>query len=288
MSIAILPWIFLVLVLFMLVMPVLAFLRRRRRPLVERPSCGSCKYPVEGLPTFICPECGSDLRHVGIVTPQTMQREMPRAMIGVLWTIALLVMGGVISALLAPVVPDVKTTRSTRTYVLSCFDEQARRNEDRATLSLAAHRREYRDDLSGTLKVTLSGSQGDVADVEIDLQSQTWTSDWEQTGSGVVDQLDAAFMERWLQEAGVELEESEMRRAAIGLKVIVLASVRGVEPTDAHEGRWYGRGGSSSGRVEPHPAWSAGAGIFWLVVWIVGLVILVRKGRSGGGATALS
>jgi class 3 adenylate cyclase len=30
--------------------------------------CGKCGYRVQGLPTFICPECGSDLREVGIKT----------------------------------------------------------------------------------------------------------------------------------------------------------------------------------------------------------------------------
>jgi class 3 adenylate cyclase len=32
------------------------------------PSCGNCGYGVQGLPTFICPECGSDLRQVGIIS----------------------------------------------------------------------------------------------------------------------------------------------------------------------------------------------------------------------------
>ena len=39
---------------------------RRRRPSAE-PVCGRCGYCVTGLTTFICPECGSDLREVGIV-----------------------------------------------------------------------------------------------------------------------------------------------------------------------------------------------------------------------------
>ncbi|MGA2500705.1 MAG: hypothetical protein ABSH20_23450, partial [Tepidisphaeraceae bacterium] len=31
--------------------------------------CGKCGYIVLGLPTFTCPECGSDLREVGILRP---------------------------------------------------------------------------------------------------------------------------------------------------------------------------------------------------------------------------
>lgn len=33
-------------------------------------NCGKCGYLVAGLSTFVCPECGSDLRVVGIVAPR--------------------------------------------------------------------------------------------------------------------------------------------------------------------------------------------------------------------------
>ena len=32
-------------------------------------ACGQCGYAVRGLTTFVCPECGADLRQVGIVRP---------------------------------------------------------------------------------------------------------------------------------------------------------------------------------------------------------------------------
>lgn len=42
---------------------------RRRRDRSDKPvrSCGRCGYDVRGLTTFVCPECGSDLRTVGVV-----------------------------------------------------------------------------------------------------------------------------------------------------------------------------------------------------------------------------
>jgi hypothetical protein len=33
------------------------------------PICGKCGYCVRGIPSLICPECGSDLREVGIIPP---------------------------------------------------------------------------------------------------------------------------------------------------------------------------------------------------------------------------
>src|ERR1700710_2036262 len=38
----------------------------RRRGRAAQSACGHCGYDVRGLPTFTCPECGSDLRQVGI------------------------------------------------------------------------------------------------------------------------------------------------------------------------------------------------------------------------------
>ena len=45
--------------------------RRWWEPKVTQPSCRACGYAVRGLPSFTCPECGSDLREVGIDTPGT-------------------------------------------------------------------------------------------------------------------------------------------------------------------------------------------------------------------------
>jgi hypothetical protein len=47
-------------------------LSRQNRLRVTEPSCGKCYYCVRGLEGDICPECGSDLRAVGILQPGTM------------------------------------------------------------------------------------------------------------------------------------------------------------------------------------------------------------------------
>ena len=48
-------------------------------PKVTEPSCRACGYAVKGLPSFTCPECGSDLREVGIDTPGAGQELLRRA-----------------------------------------------------------------------------------------------------------------------------------------------------------------------------------------------------------------
>jgi hypothetical protein len=61
-----------------------------RRYSASEPSCGQCGYAVEGLETLKCPECGADLRKVGIVTPQAGRGWRPFVLVvilGLAWTL---------------------------------------------------------------------------------------------------------------------------------------------------------------------------------------------------------
>jgi cbb3-type cytochrome oxidase subunit 3 len=70
----------------------LAFaLRQRRRADDDEARCGHCGYRTRGLPSSICPECGSDLNVVGLRRPTRWNRLAPaarRMITTLLWTIA--------------------------------------------------------------------------------------------------------------------------------------------------------------------------------------------------------
>lgn len=52
------------------------------------PACERCRYEVAELTTFTCPECGGDLRQVGIITPAMEVRRRGSLALAVLgWTI---------------------------------------------------------------------------------------------------------------------------------------------------------------------------------------------------------
>jgi hypothetical protein len=59
-----------------------------RPPPVRRPSCGHCGYAVEGLEAMTCPECGRDLRTVGIETPKG--RMLHPGLFVLFWTLLLI------------------------------------------------------------------------------------------------------------------------------------------------------------------------------------------------------
>ncbi len=55
------------------------------------PSCGKCGYASRGLTTFTCPECGSDLREVGIQRASSIHSPMLlMAVIGIVVGVVLL------------------------------------------------------------------------------------------------------------------------------------------------------------------------------------------------------
>src|SRR5687768_7245870 len=56
----------------------------------REPRCGRCGYIVRGIPTFVCPECGSDVREVGITTGKTSHSPWIAFLLGALvWSIIL-------------------------------------------------------------------------------------------------------------------------------------------------------------------------------------------------------
>ena len=56
----------------------LVILLRRRKPKAQdAATCGQCGYVVRGIASMNCPECGADLREVGIVPPGTGRSRSP-------------------------------------------------------------------------------------------------------------------------------------------------------------------------------------------------------------------
>ncbi|MDP9173740.1 MAG: hypothetical protein M3O30_07725 [Planctomycetota bacterium] len=90
---------------------------RKPRALAE-PTCGQCGYCVRGIAGLICPECGADLREVGIVPPGG-RAPNPANRLAILWTIALPLPAMLITwILLMTVLPYSQTLKTNRTIFL--------------------------------------------------------------------------------------------------------------------------------------------------------------------------
>lgn len=62
-----------------------SILPQEHRP--TEPSCGECHYAIKGLEEWRCPECGSDLRQVGIILPKGRGQLRTTLLVGLIaWT----------------------------------------------------------------------------------------------------------------------------------------------------------------------------------------------------------
>ncbi|HTW93379.1 MAG TPA: hypothetical protein VMD30_01210 [Tepidisphaeraceae bacterium] len=82
------------------------------------PACGHCGYCVRGIASLTCPECGSDLREVGIVTPK-QRRNIPVLSRLVIWTLGLSVSAVMISVLLVKTVLPVPRILQARRAIFT-------------------------------------------------------------------------------------------------------------------------------------------------------------------------
>lgn len=65
------------------------------RRMAAEAACDRCKYPIAGLAGWTCPECGADLRVVGVVTPTLeMKRRGTSSDAIAAWTLLILIVGG--------------------------------------------------------------------------------------------------------------------------------------------------------------------------------------------------
>lgn len=79
-----------------------------RRPKSDLPVCGACRYAVRGASSFECPECGADLREVGIQTPGRAGDIHPLLFLFV-WTVLYGVIGTILAGIAIGIGPTVQS-----------------------------------------------------------------------------------------------------------------------------------------------------------------------------------
>jgi len=96
-------WIYgsLVLVVVLLVWHIVRVFMPPRLPRVREAACAACKYPVQGLGDWKCPECGTDLRVGGILTPRLRHRARSRLAGGLIAWVMLMAVAGLFAAQVA-------------------------------------------------------------------------------------------------------------------------------------------------------------------------------------------
>jgi len=284
--------------------------RRRKggRRQVPQPSCGNCGYPVRGLESFTCPECGSDLREVGIATP-AMRRGPGPVTWAVLWTLFLPSPAVWVSALLADyVLPTVVVTDIRRSiYVrdpsaVPVRDWRARRPYDTnppmipGVRNLTAHvtgrgvrfgEPDTTKPVPGT-KLTLTPdalTPRGVGPLTVDLTSGAWHYT-DATGRTVVGRgpLLPATIRQYLADAGFDTADQLIDDRAKDVHALTLEVPQGPGnrmSMGKDDSEAVALSAVVTTRPQPVPWASQAAVVFWEAVWLAGIVWIVRRRRSG-------
>jgi len=267
---------------------VIAIQASRRRKLTG-PVCGHCGYSVTGLTTMTCPECGGDLRAVGITTPSTSLGGNVVAAV-MIFTLLLGFIAAVATSGLISVVP-----------VRHSYKRQVR---------LGPVSSAYPNVLVQTSRTSWSGSFLPAA-VTIELEpagaNSTASSaqmtvhadgkyEFTTAGSRVVgqDEFGESAVLEWLKAAGIDTTAADMQRKAARIVAEAriaarsgraaksqssgsgssMSSSSGGDPADVFQNNSTSQSNESHRPAVPFFL----VPLFWLSIWLWGLWYLVSRG----------
>ncbi len=264
-GVSILPCFVLALLVLAVVLVVVMLLRRRGRG-IQHPACGKCGYAVQGLPTFTCPECGSDLRVVGIITPGRTDVS-PRThgvILVLLWTLALPIPAMILSAVVLQLTPQATQTRSQRSMGDPHSGAYKQINLEQRLIEKGNHV------TSNRVTYMLVSSQGRCIQIEIDPIVMGYRY---QTQSGEEIKADGGLKEStfldWMAQAGIDREDEWVTLEAAELMTLAQGAALGtVDSLPAQHFRLLGT--SRSSHAGPARWVPAVATAFWLVLWLLG------------------
>lgn len=245
-----------------------------RRGGVRRPSCGSCGYAVAGLDGLTCPECGADLRDVGIETPAGARSPwvVPFA-IAVLWSIGIAIVASIVTPLVHRAFPRPYSTTATWTFTPAEVEFDTVTIDFSGTGSSQGLAFQQGMIVEGSAKARLPGrTDGDALKFAVpDL-----------TIAGTGETLDERTIATWLVDDESERPEVKVDQAARELLAHVKA---GATPGGAMviQGPAIYAGGTvnSIHRRGPEPKWLVPlVGVGWGVVWLAGLWFIRRRYRA--------
>ena len=226
----------------------------------DLPTCAKCGYATRGLDSLRCPECGADLREVGIKTPQHRGKVGP-AMFVLLWSMLLLMPSFVVSGVLVGVGPKTQYRTETDTIV------PAKSQQYREVILSVSGTRPFDE-----MNVTITGNNNQSATATIDLSAMQYGGK----------QLDRAAILDWMLQVGANpADAAVIDEADELLKIISSVPATGVQRN--YGSNIFNYTISRSFTLDVPKIWFAILVISsWVVIWTAGLLLYfrIRKRRS--------
>lgn len=291
---------FLLLLVLVIVAAVIGSLVATKRNFDRRkltgPVCGGCGYSVTGLTVMTCPECGKDLRTVGILTPST-----PRGTSVVAGTIKFTLLLAFIAAVATAGVESVVPVRHTygRKVRLGPMSNGYR------SVLVQISRTSWSEDLSSAaVTIELEPTVATPAALPARMTVHADGGYEFTAGSRVLRQgiFGKSAVLEWLKAAGLDTSAADVQHKAARIAAeIRIAAHSGRAAMRQSSGSSFSSSSSSGGDPTGvfqtrtlsevgHSASSPAAPIamlgFWLAVWIWGLWYLVSRGTRSRRAVS--
>lgn len=233
------PLIFLALLLACVAGLIILWIRVLRMPKAAGPSCGKCGYLVQGMSTFQCPECGSDLRQVGIDTAKQRGTLRPWAFAlgwSLLYPLPALLVVGILIAIGPMVFHDresvtaapasgayqqirlVYTTRSPRAAFFRSSPQVVATN---VPSPVSSPNPSAKPTLT-SLRATLTTNHGQASTLTVDPT----TLSYKYPGGGG-SKVDANAVDQWFSHAGVNTNQKGVKKEAAALATYILQLQQG-------------------------------------------------------------
>jgi len=271
----------------------IVFVSRRRQARSPGPVCGHCGYSVLGLTTMTCPECGGDLRTVGIRTPLTPPAK--GLLRGIVYFNIVLAFLAIVS--IAVVISVVPARHSYRWQV------QLGKPHSLAyqSVTIRAARKTWRADSTRLpVEIELSPKPGATpATTQAPHMTEHPDGGYESIASGSR-LIEGTIFGRqavldWMKASGIDTDKPDVQREAARIASEARAAARATRGP-MNQPRYTGYSSNSSSGSDPAGLFNSlttsenaqseppilvpiALLVFWLVVWIWGLVYVSARGR---------
>lgn len=244
---------------------------------VRQPVCAACRYPVAGAASFTCPECGSDLRHVGILTPGMMMRRSPGPRTWVMgWTFVWAVLGLVGAVAVSLFIDGRIRSEKTLNYVAAAAGLELNISIRHEGWSVPPSQREMR------VEVKKLGAKAGSGHVRFPWPGRVCDSAVGTASPLLSKPFDSAAAEHLLRNEGAT-EVEALGKELVDAVAIVANSPHNSAGTEGSTPLWASQG-AAVGSGHYTPWWvQAGIGGIWVALWVVGALVARRVGERRAG-----
>jgi hypothetical protein len=259
-------------------------------PRTDDPACGNCGYCVRGISALLCPECGADLREVGIIAPNA-HHPLPRYVKAIFWTLVLPVPALLISWVLLMTVMPFAVTRKFDS-VITCQSPYITVTVDvwgRELLAAPAMAHEVAPNFENVTVVNGSSIIGFSSFMDVNLKTGAYnfyrnSANVQQPGG-----FSSAVIRQFLVSPTINPADPTVQKACDGIYAAIMEVAQGNDhkstPILDAWGKKIGTARPSSIWVvhdEPSPWVIVALGALWLVVWLYGLRAIFLQISRGG------